>query len=62
MSLVPDKAVVLKDGKETEVPVSAVQVGDIVVLKTGSRVPVDGIVVKAPVHWMNLLSQEKAFR
>ena len=46
MSLVPDKAVVLKDGKETEVPVSAVQVGDIVVLKTGSRVPVDGIVVK----------------
>ena len=46
MSLVPDKAVVLKDGKETEVPVSSVQVGDIVVLKTGSRVPVDGIVVK----------------
>lgn len=46
MSLVPDKAVVLKDGKETEVPVSSVQVGDIVVLKTGSRVSVDGIVVK----------------
>lgn len=46
MSLVPDKAVVLKDGKETEVPVSSVQVRDIVVLKTGSRVPVDGIVVK----------------
>ena len=46
MSLVPDKAVVLKDGKETEVLVSSVQVGDIVVLKTGSRVPVDGIVVK----------------
>ena len=45
MSLVPDKAVVLKDGKETEVPVSSVQVGD-VVLKTGSRVSVDGIVVK----------------
>lgn len=46
MSLVPDKAIVLKDGNETEVPVSSVQVGDIVVLKTGSRVPVDGIVVK----------------
>ena len=46
MSLVPDKTIVLKDGKETEVPVSSVQVGDIVVLKTGSRVPVDGIVVK----------------
>ena len=46
MSLVPDKAVVLKDGRETEVPVSSVQVRDIVVLKTGSRVPVDGIVVK----------------
>ena len=46
MSLVPDKTIVLKDGKETDVPVSSVQVGDIVVLKTGSRVPVDGIVVK----------------
>lgn len=46
MSLVPDKTIVLKDGKETEVPVSSVQVGDIVLLKTGSRVPVDGIVVK----------------
>ena len=44
MSLVPDKALVLENGNETEVPVASLAPGDIVILKTGSRVPVDGII------------------
>lgn len=46
MSLVPEKALVYKDGEEEEVPVSSLAAGDIVILKTGSRVPVDGLIVE----------------
>lgn len=46
MSLVPDNTLVFRDGKEEEVPVSTVKEGDIVIVKTGNRVPVDGIIVK----------------
>ncbi len=45
MSLQPDMAIVLRAGQEQEVPVSEVQVGDIVVVRPGGRVPVDGVVV-----------------
>jgi Cu+-exporting ATPase len=38
-------AMVLRDGREEEIPVDDVVVGDIVVVKPGSRVPVDGEVV-----------------
>lgn len=40
--LVPPKARLLKDGQETLVPTSEVKVGDILVLKPGDKVPVDG--------------------
>lgn len=40
--LVPPKARVLRDGKETEVPTSEVVQGDSIVLRPGDRVPVDG--------------------
>jgi Cu+-exporting ATPase len=45
MNLQPDTAIVLHAGVEEEVPVSAVEVGDILVVKPGGRVPVDGVVV-----------------
>jgi len=37
-------AIVLRDGKEVEIPVEEVLVGDIVVVKPGQKIPVDGIV------------------
>jgi Cu+-exporting ATPase len=44
MSLRPERARVERDGKEVEVPVAAVAIGDIVVVRPGERLPVDGLV------------------
>ncbi len=46
MDLAPQKAIVVRNGKETEIPTDEVMVGDIFILKPGSRVPVDGIVTE----------------
>jgi Cu2+-exporting ATPase len=40
--LVPPQATVIRDGQEVSIPSAEVQVGDIVVLKPGDKVPVDG--------------------
>jgi len=45
LQLVPAQARVLRDGSEILVSTSQLQVGDIVVLKPGDRVPVDGTIV-----------------
>ncbi len=45
MSLRPETARVVRDGREVEVSVSEVQVGDLLVLRPGERVPVDGEIV-----------------
>uniref|UniRef100_UPI00402A7690 heavy metal translocating P-type ATPase n=1 Tax=Turicimonas muris TaxID=1796652 RepID=UPI00402A7690 len=44
LELVPDTAVVQRDGKDIEVSVDEIRPGEIVVLKTGQRIPVDGVV------------------
>lgn len=44
MALAPDTAVRLTDGVEKEVPVEELVPGDIIVLRAGSRIPLDGIV------------------
>lgn len=46
MRLAPQTAVVLRDGVETEVPVSQVAVGDVFVVRPGGNIPVDGEVVE----------------
>lgn len=46
IDLAPKTAAVLRDGKETEVPVEEVRVGDLVLVRPGGRVPVDGEVVE----------------
>ena len=45
LDLSPKRARVLRDGKELDVDVAEVRVGDTVVLRPGERVPVDGEVV-----------------
>lgn len=42
VGLKPKTALVIRDGRETEVPVDSVVAGDIVVVKPGGKVPVDG--------------------
>ncbi len=44
MDLAPPKANVLRDGKEVEVSTADVMAGDIVVIRPGNKIPVDGTV------------------
>ncbi len=44
LSLVPPTARVRREGKETEVAASELRVGDVVVVRAGERVPVDGVI------------------
>ena len=44
LSLAPPKALVIRDGEQVEVPTSEVQVGDVLLIKPGARVPVDAVV------------------
>jgi Cu2+-exporting ATPase len=44
LDLAPPKAVVLRDGEPVEVPTAEVQVGDLLLIRPGSKVPVDAIV------------------
>jgi Cu+-exporting ATPase len=46
MNLAPKTATILRDGKEVEVPVDEVQVGDTVVIRPGQSIPVDGVVIE----------------
>ena len=46
MDMAPKTAVLERDGQEVEVPVEEVRVGDIVVIRPGQSVPVDGIIVE----------------
>jgi Cu+-exporting ATPase len=45
MDLSPKTAVVLADGRESEIPLEKVQVGDLLLVRPGQRIPVDGVVV-----------------
>lgn len=46
MELSPETALLLRDGKEVEVPTKDLMMGDIVAVKAGARVPLDGIVIE----------------
>ncbi|MEM2160620.1 MAG: heavy metal translocating P-type ATPase [Candidatus Nitrosotenuis sp.] len=46
LDLRPTMATLLKDGKETEIPAIQIQVGDILVIRPGEKIPTDGIVVE----------------
>jgi Cu2+-exporting ATPase len=46
LDLAPPKAVVIRDGKELEIPTAEVVVGDLLLIRPGSKVPVDAEVVE----------------
>lgn len=46
MDLAPKTALVEREGMEQEIPVEQVQVGDIVIVKPGARIPVDGEILE----------------
>ncbi len=46
MGLRAKTARIVRDGIESEVPVEEVQVGDIVIVRPGEKIPVDGVVVE----------------
>jgi Cd2+/Zn2+-exporting ATPase len=45
MELSPDEATVLRDGDEQTVPVEEINVGEIVAVRPGEKIPMDGVVV-----------------
>ena len=46
VDLQPTKARRLKDGAESEVPIEEVQVGDVLIVRPGEKVPVDSVVLE----------------
>ena len=46
LDLQPTMAHVLRDGKEIEVPVESVKVGDVLFVRPGERIPVDSVVIE----------------
>ncbi len=46
MDLAPPTATVLRDGKEQEVVTAAIVAGDVVVIRPGNKIPVDGTVLE----------------
>ncbi len=46
MGLAPKTAVVIRDGRETELPIEEVEAGDVISVKPGEKIPVDGEVTQ----------------
>jgi len=46
LDLAPPMANVLRDGKEVQVPTSEVLAGDVIIVRPGDRIPVDGVVTE----------------
>jgi Cu+-exporting ATPase len=46
MGLAPKTAIVIVNGEEKEIPIDEVVLGDIIVVKPGAKIPVDGVVTE----------------
>lgn len=46
LNLQPEKAIILRDNKTVQINASDLEVGDIMVIKPGEKIPVDGVVLK----------------
>jgi Cu+-exporting ATPase len=50
MDLTPKKARVVRDGVELDIPTEEVKVGDIVIVRPGEKLPVDGVIVEGQTY------------
>jgi Cu+-exporting ATPase len=46
MGLAPKTAIVVLDGKETEIPIDEVEIGHVILVKPGGKIPVDGVITE----------------
>lgn len=46
MGLAPKTAIIIQNGVEKEIPIDEVEIGDILVVKPGGKIPVDGSVIE----------------
>jgi len=46
MGLTPKTAIVIQSGTEKEIPIEEVEIGDVIVVKPGAKIPVDGTVLE----------------
>lgn len=46
MGLAPKTAIVVRDGKEVSVPIEELEIGDIIIVKPGQSIPVDGTIIE----------------
>ncbi|RYD04801.1 hypothetical protein N752_12815 [Desulforamulus aquiferis] len=44
ISLAPDSAVVLRQGKEINLPVKDIAIGDLLLVRPGEKIPMDGVI------------------
>ncbi len=45
MGLAPKTALIIQNGLEKEIPIDEVEIGDIIIVKPGAKIPVDGTVI-----------------
>lgn len=50
MNLMPDTATVIREGKQIEIPAEEIIQGDIILVKPGQRIPIDGIIIEGKSH------------
>ncbi|MGE4571512.1 MAG: heavy metal translocating P-type ATPase [Candidatus Izemoplasmatales bacterium] len=46
LNLTPDKAILINDSQEIEILVEEINVGDLLLVRPGSKVPIDGIIIE----------------
>jgi len=46
IGLQPKTATLIKDGEEVEIPIEEIEIGDVIVVRPGEKIPVDGKIVK----------------